>query len=96
MLWYKAWLETRWRFAAAMSVGTLLSVALVLVHPTLAGLRVDVSHLSGPLRELAEEGLRMMGTYEGYVWSQWFGKNLLNVWTFFAVLLGLIFVPQNI
>lgn len=88
MLWYKAWLETRWRFVTGLVLGAGFAALVVLAYPTLGSLQVDVSQVPGPFRRMAEEGLALMGSYEGYVWSQWFGKNLLNVWTFFAVLIG--------
>ena len=88
MLWYKAWLETRWRFAAAMLLSAAFAALIVLVQPTLEGLQIDVSQIGEPFREMAREALALVATYEGYVWSQWFSKNLLTVWTFFAVLVG--------
>lgn len=88
MLWYKAWLETRWRFVIALVLGAAFSALTVLAHPALKGLQVDFAEVPEPFREMAEKGLALAGTYRGYVWSQWFGKNLLNVWTFFAVLIG--------
>ena len=88
MLWYKAWLETRWRFVIALVLGAGFSAMMVLAYPALKGVQVDVSQIPEPFRKVAEEGLALTNTYKGYVWSQWFGKNLLNVWTFFAVLIG--------
>jgi ABC-2 type transport system permease protein len=88
MLWYKAWLETRWRFVTGLVLGAGFAALVVLAYPTLGSLQVDVSQVPGPFRRMAEEGLALVKDYDGYVWSQWFGKNLLNVWTFFAVLVG--------
>jgi hypothetical protein len=88
MLWYKSWLETRWRFVLALLLGAAFSSLTVLAHPSLKSLQVDIAQVPEPFRELAERGMTLAGTYPGYVWSQWFGKNLLNVWTFFAVLIG--------
>ena len=88
MLWYKFWLETRWRCVIALLLGGAFSSVTVLAHPALKGLQVDFAQVPEPFRELAEQGIALAGTYRGYVWSQWFGKNLLNVWTFFAVLIG--------
>ncbi len=88
MLWYKAWLETRWRFVVALLIGATLSLMTVLVYPALRSLQVDISTVPEPFRELAREGLALSTTYKGYIWSQWFGKNFLQVWIFFAVLIG--------
>lgn len=88
MLWYKAWLETRWKFLVGLVLGAGFAVLMVLAHPALSGVQVDLSAVPEPFREVAEEGLRLSTTYNGYVWSQWFGKNFLQTLTFFAVLIG--------
>lgn len=88
MLWYKAWLETRWRFLTGLLLGSAFGALVVVAYPALGGVQVDVSQVPEPFKRMAEEGLALAGTYAGYVWSQWFGKNLLSVWTFFAVLIG--------
>ena len=88
MLWYKAWLETRWRFLIGLALGAGFCAMIVLAHPALKSVQVDLSQVPEAFRQVAEEGLALTATYRGYVWSQWFGKNLLNVWTFFAVLIG--------
>ena len=88
MLWYKAWLETRWRFVTGLLLGVAFAALTVMAYRALGTLQVDLSEVPAPFRRAAEEGLALAGTYRGYVWSQWFGKSLLNVWTFFAVLIG--------
>ena len=88
MLWYKAWLETRWRFVVGMIVLLFFAVALVLAHPLVENMKVEIPNLPGGLGEQLREAFVRMSTYDGYVWSQWFGKNLLQFWTLFAVLLG--------
>jgi ABC-2 type transport system permease protein len=88
MLWYKAWLETRWRFLVGMGLLLLFAGLGVAARPTLAEVRIEMPNLGGRLGELVQEGLTLMSSYRGYVWSQWFGKNLLQFWTLFAVLIG--------
>ena len=90
MLWYKAWLETRWRFLIGFILIAALAVVTVRAQPTLIGLlrlvpRVDPDSELG--RQIAE-GVALASTYEGYIWSQWFLKNLAQTWTMFAALLG--------
>jgi ABC-2 type transport system permease protein len=90
MLWYKAWLETRWRFL----IGVVLLVGgtafIVLVYTRVMGLLPLVPTVAGDsvigdeLREAAE----MMRTYRGYIWSQLFRQNMPQNWSIFAVLLG--------
>lgn len=88
MLWYKAWLETRWRFLIGMALGVCSCLLVVLTHPMLKSVQVDLSQVPEAFRKIAEEGLALSSTYRGYVWSQWFGKNFMNAWVFFAVLIG--------
>lgn len=86
MLWYKAWLETRWRFLAGMAV--LLAFAALVVFAQPATANVELPKLEGWLGEAVRRAAELMSTYPGYVWSQWFGKNLLQLWTVWAVLVG--------
>lgn len=88
MLWYKAWLETRWRFIVGLILLTCFGVLVVLVYPLAANMRLEMPDLPASLGEQVREAFALMSTYDGYVWSQWFGKNLLQFWTLFAVLLG--------
>jgi ABC-2 type transport system permease protein len=88
MLWYKAWLETRWRFVVGMLLLLCFGAVVVLTHPLVETMKVEVPNLPGSLGEQVREAFALMTTYDGYVWSQWFGKNLLQFWTLFAVLLG--------
>ncbi len=88
MLWYKAWLETRWRFVVGMLLLMCFGAVVVLTHPLLQQMKVEIPNLPGSLADNVREAFALMSTYDGYVWSQWFGKNLLQFWTLFAVLLG--------
>ncbi|HVF58109.1 MAG TPA: ABC transporter permease subunit [Pyrinomonadaceae bacterium] len=88
MLWYKAWLETRWRFFVGLFVLAFFSASGVFAQPLTDNLHVNIPNLGGRFDEMIREALSLMGSYPGYVWSQWFGKNLLQFWTMFAVLLG--------
>ena len=36
----------------------------------------------------SREAAILARSYRGYVWSQWFGQNLIQLWAIFAVLLG--------
>ena len=88
MLWYKAWLETRWRFLIALVLGAGLSAVVVLTQPLTENMQLNMPDLGGRLNELVQEALKMASTYPGYIWSQWFGKNLLQLWSFFAIIIG--------
>ncbi len=88
MLWYKAWLETRWRFLIALGLGVALCVSIILTEPMTENMQVTMPDLGGRLNQLVQEALKLMSNYPGYVWSQWFGKNLIQLWSFFAVIIG--------
>ena len=46
------------------------------------------SNASGQIGEQIREAAKLARDYRGYVWSQWFRQNMLQMWTLFAVLLG--------
>ncbi len=91
MLWYKSWLETRWRFLIGLGLLMFSACGTVLDYPQVvraaaAGARDRrrAARSAGGCSEAVE----LSRTYRGYVWSQWFRQNLPETWTLFAVLLG--------
>jgi ABC-type transport system involved in multi-copper enzyme maturation permease subunit len=88
MLWYKAWLETRWRFYVGLALLTGLSALVVLTYPLASKIVVSVVNPGGWIGERVRTNLAIISTYRGYVWAQWFGQNLHQVWTVFAILIG--------
>ncbi len=90
MLWYKSWLETRWRFLIGLGLLTLSAAGTVLYYPTAMDLLPLASSIkvSGELSRRLAEAVDLSRTYRGYVWSQWFVTNVPEVWALFAVLLG--------
>jgi hypothetical protein len=90
VLWYKAWLETRWRFLIGLGVLIVLAVFTVRAQPTLVKLLGLVPRVA-PDTELGRQiaaGVALASTFEGYIWSQWFLKQLPQTWSLFAALLG--------
>ena len=90
MLWYKAWLETRWRFLIGLVLLMLSACGIVVAYPSLTRLmsavpQIDAGGLIG--REI-RESLELARDYRGYIWSQWYRQNLIQMWTLFAILLG--------
>ena len=70
----------------------MLSVCgAVLFYPQVMKLMPVASTLdtSGALGRQIREGVELARDYRGYVWSQWFGQNLRQLGTLFAVLLGI-------
>jgi hypothetical protein len=90
MLWYKSWLDTRWRFAIGFVLLGCGAWLAVFGYPRLTRLvaaapPIDTSTAAG--RELNEIVALTRG-FTGYVWSQWFRQTAANLGSLFAVLLG--------
>jgi hypothetical protein len=90
MLWYKAWLETRWRFVIGLVLLMFSACSTVLIYPQVvkflsASPAVDAS---GEMGRRVTEVMELSRTYRGYVWAQWYRQNLLQMWAVFAMLLG--------
>ncbi len=90
MLWYKSWLETRWRFVIGMVLLTLSACATVFTYPEVMRLLPLASNApkDGEIGRLIQEAMQLSSSYRGYVWSQWFRQNMLQMLAFFAVILG--------
>lgn len=90
MLWYKSWLETRWRFWIGLVLLVCSACAVVFTYPTVMQLMplVPPVDVGGELGRRIRESADLAREYRGYIWSQWFRQNLRQMWTIFAVLLG--------
>jgi len=90
MLWYKSWLETRWRFLLGLGVLMCSAVVTVLAYPRIAHLLplvppIDTTTAIG--RQI-KEAADLAREYRGYIWSQWYRQNMPQMWVLFAALLG--------
>src|SRR3954464_8881311 len=92
MLWYKSWLDTRWRFLIGFAVLLVLAIGIIANYsvsasllPALSGRTVDTTTTTG---RLLKEAIQIEQTYRGFVWFQWFRGNLLQTGTLFAAILG--------
>src|SRR5471030_306823 len=90
MLWYKSWLETRWRFLIGLALLMLSAAAVVIAYPRVVKLLplVPAVTVSGELGRRIREAADLMRDYRGYVWSQWLRQSMTNMLSLFAVLLG--------
>jgi len=90
MLWYKSWLETRWRFFIGLALFVLSAGGIVMVYPQVLRLLSTTTELdtSGPLGQRIKEGVELARDYRGYIWSQWMRQNLVQMATLFAIILG--------
>jgi hypothetical protein len=89
MLWYKSWLETRWRFLVGLALMACSAAEVVLVYPKVRALLPLVPpDVPGELGRQIHEAAALASSYGGYVWSHGFRENLSQLGTLFAVLLG--------
>ena len=88
MLWYKHWLETRWRFFIGLGLLAGFSAILVFTQPLVGSAMENFQDPGGVIGEMLREQIEIAKTYDGYVWQQWFGKHLLTGWILFAILIG--------
>src|SRR5260370_1728373 len=90
MVWYKSWLETRWRCVIGLALLLFSAAGTVLAYPRVMQLMplVPAINVSGEIGRQIREAAELAREYRGYVWSQWVGKNMMQTWTVFAVLLG--------
>lgn len=90
MLWYKSWLETRWRFLIGVGLLTVSACGTVLYYPEVMKLMPMAGSIdmSGEIGRRIKEGVELARSYRGYIWSQWFSQNVIETGTLFAILLG--------
>jgi len=90
MLWYKTWLDTRWQFLIGIAIVALSACGTVLAYPRVEKLIPTLGPInaSGEIGRRISEAAELARTYRGYVFSQSFRQNLLQMATLFAALLG--------
>jgi hypothetical protein len=89
MLWYKSWLDTRWRFLIGLALLLCSAAGTVFTYPQLVKLLPLVpANVSGPLGEKIRESAELLRSYHSFVWANWFRQNLGQMATLFAILLG--------
>ncbi len=92
MLWYKSWLDTRWRFLLGLALLLVFACGTVVSFPTVQELvrSVSPSEIAGSevLRQELQESIEIMSTFRGYAWSEWFQSNFPIALAVFAALLG--------
>ena len=95
MLWHKAWLETRWRFVAAMVTLTIVSAGTVydyiatqqLLPQLTAASPAPAAEATG-LAAALRDAIDVQKNFRGFTWYQTFRGNLTQLGVFFAMLLG--------
>jgi hypothetical protein len=89
MLWYKSWLETRWRFLIGLFVLLCSAAGSVALYPHVVKLTATMPvNMTGVLGEKVRESAQLAQSFRGYVWANWFRQNLAQMGTLLAILLG--------
>lgn len=90
MLWYKSWLETRWRFTIGLLILICAAAAIVIAHPEVMKLMplARSTNVPGELGRRIREAAELLRDYRGYIWSEWLREELVQLGTLFAVILG--------
>jgi ABC-2 type transport system permease protein len=90
MLWYKSWLETRWRFLIGFAVLAIMACGTIYDYLAVQKLLplAPAIEPAGELGRRLKEAVEIEREFRGFVWLQWFRQNLTQTGTLFAVLLG--------
>jgi len=90
MLWYKAWLDTRWRFLIGLGLLAISAAGIVFAYPRVVALLplVPASDTGGELGRRIREAALLSREFRGYIWWQWFHQTAPQEWTIASVLLG--------
>jgi len=88
MLWYKSWLETRWRFFIGVALLLCSAWMTVFSYPYVLKLMPLVPDVEGELGRQIRDAVELTRTFGGFVWSEWFRQNHSQLITLFAILLG--------
>ena len=90
MLWYKSWLDTRWRFFVGLGLLTISGVGIVVIYPRVQALipMVPPSDAGGDLGRRIRDLAQLSREFRGYAWAQWFHQNVRQQGTIVAALLG--------
>ena len=83
MLVWKTWLDTRWQFLAGLVLLLFSAAATVFAYPKVLALLADL-----PPTPDFREAMEVARTYRRYIGAEWFGENLRQLATLFAILLG--------
>jgi hypothetical protein len=92
MLWYKAWLDTRWKVLIGAALLLLSAAGTVFSYASMQELMASMSATAprdgGLLTERLTEALELARSFRGYVWSNWFSGNFIGFLTILAIVLG--------
>lgn len=93
MLWHKAWLETRWRFAIGLLIVTVLAGAkiyeFVVVQRMMPMAETMLSDTDrSPFGDTIREAVALQREFRGFIWYTTYRDNLTQMGVLFGLLLG--------
>jgi hypothetical protein len=92
MLWYKSWLDTRWRFLLTLVVLLVFACGTVMSFPAVQRLVAQLPQApvvaDDEIQQQFAESVEAVRTFTGYAWTQWFAGNFMSLLTLAAALLG--------
>ena len=88
MLWYKAWLETRFRFLLGSALISATCVFFVLGNPFILGTWEEYRQLNPQQKELSWI-IQATRDYAYFIWHFVFRSLLQQLWVLLAVIIGL-------
>ena len=90
MLWYKSWLETRWRFLIGLFVLMCSAAGSVVAYPYVVKMTATMPvDMGGMIGARVREAVELAHSFRGYIWSNWFRQNLVQIGTLLSILLGI-------
>ena len=90
MLWYKAWIETRWWFLIGLAILICSAALTASSYERVLSLLplVPQTDLGEPLNRKLAESAALAQTFRGYIWGQWFLGQFPQTWSLLAAALG--------
>lgn len=88
MLWYKIWLETRWRFLIGLILLAAVAALIVFTQPEMVSAPPDFKRPDGKVDEEMRVQYELSREYRGYIWVAWWDGTLCQFWTILAIVLA--------
>jgi hypothetical protein len=85
MLWYKSWIDTRWRFVLTLVLLVVFACGTVMSFPMVQRLVAQIPQTpviaDEELQQEFTDSLEAVRTFTGYAWTQWFAGNFAGLLT---------------
>lgn len=90
-IWKKELRGGRWKFLAGLPILMITAISIPLVYE----LTVNLMN-NAPVPEFAKGQASLLKDFRFYIWSQWFGKNLIQMGAVLAVIFGAGIVSSEV